>query len=481
MTCRKEEGLWPCAAGEDFGYNRSVSHPILGGMGGGDTNGDGGEEEGDIIFGPLLKKGGGEGEDEIMYQQSVQEAQRVWNAVEAGVASSVGRDHAQFINNFFYGEDDGGATAASKKQQLEHHAPVVPFSELNQQMLSQLRNVQPTYVTSIYTSLIWSPCPSRSLGFAVGPFSTLYDPEYFRLDVDEDDEDSDAEMEDVGNGINGDGGGGGSLLLQDTVKRLGEGIRQLYFCPKLDREWIHENVTDDYIFGKSPSRHHIQHLERPELTAAQMQDRKLLEVSILASTIGVPNRALSLMRDVLAMPAYRTSSYTQIWIPNAHMSGSSSGGNMAGSPEVCGCNSFLGGSIMDSTLLPPPGMRLPYYDAGRTLQFLQARNAIRGWVRAAIPLGAQDDVGQGYLHTLIETFIMSLYERGHGAFGEGGGKGSFFYTKRYAIGSGLNSPNLDFLPLVNIEDDEADGGPHVAVGAFLSVYDPILCCCPSCL
>ena len=186
---------------------------------------------------------------------------------------------------------------------------------------------------------------------------------------------------------------------------------------------------------------------------------------ILASTIGVPNRALSLMRDVLALPAYRTSSYTQIWIPNAHMSGDSCGGNMVGCPEVGGCNAFLGGAILDSTLLPPPGMRLPFYDGGRCLQFLQARNAVRGWIRAALPLGSNDDVGQGYLHALVEAFLMSLYERGHGAFGEGGGKGSFFYTKRYAIGSGLNSPNFDFLPLVNIEDDELAGG--VAVGERL--------------
>jgi hypothetical protein len=60
---------------------------------------------------------------------------------------------------------------------------------------------------------------------------------------------------------------------------------------------------------------------------------------------------------------------------------------------------------------------------------------------------------------------MSLYERGHGAFGEGGGKGSFFYTKRYAISSGLNSQNLDFLPLLNIEEDEAVGA-GVAIGGL---------------
>lgn len=101
---------------------------------------------------------------------------------------------------------------------------------------------------------------------------------------------------------------------------------------------------------------------------------------------------------------------------------------------------------------------------GRSLQFLQARNAIRGWTRAALPLGSDDDVGQGYLHALVETYLMSLYERGHGAFGEGGGKGSFFYTK--------NSPNLDFLPLVNIEDDEVVGGGlgGVAIGMFLCLF-----------
>lgn len=67
---------------------------------------------------------------------------------------------------------------------------------------------------------------------------------------------------------------------------------------------------------------------------------------------------------------------------------------------------------------------------------------------------------------------MSLYERGHGAFGEGGGKGSFFYTKRYAIGSGLNSPNLDFLPLLNIEEDEVVSG-GVAIGRCCHFYSSI--------
>jgi len=437
LTCKQNDGLWPVGSGEDFGYNSSVKHPILG-------------NDCSEIIGPLKEKKTNENSDR--YQKGVAEVEQVWNAVNCGISNVMGVRHARFINDFFYGDDGCGDVKESEPQDTDSQDLVdSSSSEINMEMVQQIRHIQPSYVTSIFSSLTWLPCPSRSLGFAIGPFSTLYDPEYFRLDHDNDD-DSDSEIEE--DDANDDNG---PLSLQETAQKLGEGIRQLYFAPKEDRKWIHSTVTDELIFGYENETGN-QRPARPELSTAQLQERRLLEGSVLASTIGVPNRALSLMRDVLALPAYRTSSYTQIWIPNAYMSGDNCGGNMVGCPEVGGCNSFLGGAIMDSTLLPPPGMRLPYYDEGRSLQFLQARNCIRGWTRAALALGGDDDVGQGYLHTLIESFLMSLYERGHGAFGEGGGKGSFFYMKRYAIGSGLNSPNLDFLPLVNIEDDEVIGG-----------------------
>jgi hypothetical protein len=40
-----------------------------------------------------------------------------------------------------------------------------------------------------------------------------------------------------------------------------------------------------------------------------------------------------------------------------------------------------------------------------------------------------------------------------------------FYVKRYAAGSGLNSSNLDFLPVANVEEsaDAAIGGIMAAV------------------
>ena len=78
---------------------------------------------------------------------------------------------------------------------------------------------------------------------------------------------------------------------------------------------------------------------------------------------------------------------------------------------------------MDSRLLPPTGSRLPFYQGGRVLQFLQARNVVRGWITATLPLGGRDDVGMGYLLFLVESLIMSLYERGHGAQGQGKFKG----------------------------------------------------------
>ena len=88
--------------------------------------------------------------------------------------------------------------------------------------------------------------------------------------------------------------------------------------------------------------------------------------------------------------------------------------------EIVAFPYFPTGAILDSTLLPPPGHRLPFYSGGRVLQILQARCAIRGWIRAALPLGGTDDIGYSYIHTLFEEFLMSLYEKAHGAFGEGG-------------------------------------------------------------
>ena len=504
VTSTKDEGLWPVASGEDFGYNLSVSHPILLQLGKNEND----DDDDDTLRQLMLKqeeKINDEKKDAIMmmtatlYKKGVHEAELAWNALEGKISDILGRRHARFINEFFYPDD--GSTISSgtiPPSSALDSSSSSSLPGLNSEMMTQImlhhKLLRPTYVTAIFSSLTWLPCPSRSLGFAVGPFATLFDPEYFRLSPEDDDDDDDGDEDDDDHSdserrrrrLSMDGGDDvidserevgpsflsshPSLSLREMAHKLGEGIRQLYFAPRDDRRWIHKDANDVFVFGKLLDTGYCPQLQlRPELSAAKLHERQQLEGSFLASTTGVPNRALSLMRDVLALPAYRTSSYTQIWIPYAQWSGDCCGGNMVGCPEVGGCNPFLGGAIMDSTLLPPPGMRLPYYEGGKYLQFLQARNAIRGWVRSALPLGSNDDVGQGYLLCVIESFLMGLYEKGHGAIGEGGGKGSFFYTKRYAISSGLNSPNLDFLPLVNIEDDEIIGGGlgAIAIGACM--------------
>jgi hypothetical protein len=305
--------------------------------------------------------------------------------------------------------------------------------------------------TTLWCSHVWSPIPCRSLGFAIGPFKIVDDPEYFLLsalnhnDKDYDDDDDDEN---------------GQVSLDDrrdafleNARKNGEGIRQVYLTPKFERKYCFTGGNID-----SGTYHRVNASLLPNamirllpLSSSQILTSSQLDQTVTYATIGVPHRALSLMRDVLALPTYRTTSYTQVWIPNAVHGGCTSG-SLHNCPEVL-INPFLGGGVMDSRLLPPIGLRLPYYQGGRVLQFLQARCAIRGWITAAVPLGGLDDVGNGYLLTLFESFIMSLYQRGHGGHGEGGGKNGCFYSKRYATNSGLNSVNLDFLPVQNIEEE----------------------------
>jgi hypothetical protein len=258
---------------------------------------------------------------------------------------------------------------------------------------SQNASVDSIYVTSVWSSSSWLPVPARALGFAIGPFRVLEDPEYF-CKVEADDASEEAQE---------------TLQALDTARQNGEGIRQVYFAPVFARKHIHANANSTLMPN---TKIHLSPLSKRQVELCEGLDQ-----SVLTATVGVPHRALSLMRDILAVPAFRTVSYTQIWIPHAVHGGSTSGA-LHCCPEIL-VNSFLGGAIMDSRLLPPVGHRLPFHQGGRTLQMLQARCATRGWLISALPLGGQDDVGQGYLHTLIESLLMSLYERGHGAHGEG--------------------------------------------------------------
>lgn len=62
----------------------------------------------------------------------------------------------------------------------------------------------------------------------------------------------------------------------------------------------------------------------------------------------------------------------------------------------------------------------------------------------------------------------------------GGGKGGVFFVKRYAFGSGLNSSNLDFLPVHNIDEGEMDaivGGVVGAVPIGKLIFRPMRTLC----
>lgn len=292
--------------------------------------------------------------------------------------------------------------------------------------------------TTLWRSASWLPIPARSLGFAIGPFRLLEDPEYF---APVNPEDSSPEARTQQDNL-------------DAARENGEGIRQAYICPTFARKHIHSRTASTVLLPNT-------RIEVSSLTPLEKELLDGFDQSVITSTVGVASRALSLMRDILAIPAFRTVSYTEIWIPDAVHGGHTSGA-LHCCPEVL-VNPFLGGSIMDARLLPPPGHRLPYHHGGRVLQSLQARCVVRGWITSAIPLGGRDDVGQGYIHALIESLMMHLYERGHGAHGEGGAQGGAFFTKRFASGSGLNSSNLDFLPIQNIEDMDFD----VVVGSVI--------------
>lgn len=447
VTADAREGLWPVGCGEHYGVTKTFVHaiPTTRGMGGVHVRNDD-DEDGD-----------GDGPDSRRDNVVMKESNEI--PMEGEMCRVLGRKCVNYIASVFsdfYPRNDcvtpvnGQVHVIPPENDIDLHHAAMKYE----------------LATSTWTSSIWSPCPSRSLGFAIGPFNVLYDPEYYSRE-DRDDDDEDEEEEDETRAAVGGGQRDGQVeeedeeeppTVKETAETEGEGIRQVYFAMREERPFIHANVEVIGIDGSIYVRYSPPREFDVEL-------KKHIVQSVIGSTAGVVNRALSLMRDILSLPSYRTKSYTQIWIPDA-VDGGLSCGTLHSCPEIS-CNCFLGGAILDSKLLHPIGYRLPFYAGGRVLQFAQARCAVRGWIISALPLGGSDDVGHGYIHTLIEKFIMSLYERAHGAYGEGGSKHGFFFSKRFAISSGLNSKNMDFLPVVNVEEEDIAFVPvHGAVGSL---------------
>eukprot|EP00979_Chaetoceros_neogracilis_P007377 scaffold1542_cov251-Chaetoceros_neogracile.AAC.18 len=424
VTADSREGLWAAGCGEHFGVSKTVLHSVPRG----------------VVNGP---------------NSSSLIAEKQSDPEEKELVRVLGKASVDYITKTFKKSllEKEGEKPAPAGRDGEKRVHVIPLE--NDITPSDHRfSLHTQLATSTWTTSMWSPCPARSLGFAIGPFDVIYDPEYYGKDTNDDEDEEEQEGDDNEEEEKEED----YPTVRETAEKYGEGIRQLYFALKDERPHIHANAR---IVGMEG----LRGIQRSPSTAIDTEVKKQMILSITGSTAGVPNRALSLMRDILSLPSYRTMSYTQIWIPDA-VDGGVSCGTLHACPEIS-CNPFLGGAILDTKLLHPVGYRLPFYAGGRVLQFAQARCAVRGWITSALPLGGTDDVGHSYLHTLIEKFIMSLYERAHGAYGEGGSKHGFYFSKRFAISSGLNSKNMEFLPVTNVEDEDLAFAPAMgAVGSL---------------
>ncbi len=343
VTSHVKEGLWAAGCGEHYGVNGAAIHSIprvplkgntnhhLSGSGGGGVNC---ADNINVISSGLDRcLSPEEGEKKIKEEKLMK-----------GI---LGRNSVDFIaKSFAPSLSTSLSTTSMSGSNLPVH--IIPVDE----SAAAVPNYQ--LVTSVWTTSIWSPCPVRSIGFAIGPFKVLYDPEYYgKQDDDDDDED---EEEDGGKksgdkkSHEDDEDEDGYPTISETAMVTGEGIRQLYFAPSDERCYIHSEVaviTSEGLVSPSSNQNDDYDLLDPVTvikpsSSSVRQQKKKTVMSVMGATAGVANRALSLMRDVLALPSYRTTSYTQIWIPHA-VDGGSSCGALHSCPDIL-CNPFLGGT-----------------------------------------------------------------------------------------------------------------------------------------
>jgi len=197
---------------------------------------------------------------------------------------------------------------------------------MDQQPKMNVVSINQILATQIWATTSWLPIPARSMGFAVGPFHIVEDPEYFGLpEIDFDDEENMALKEDVGDA---NLRRRRQVELERERERIedarvrGEGIRQAYFAPLYERKYIHssakallledspnpgqaeadaaaEDEEDDVLAALTASRS-VEFQMAPQ-TSRQRFLSKGLQDAVLFATAGVAHRALSLMRDLLAL------------------------------------------------------------------------------------------------------------------------------------------------------------------------------------
>ena len=426
VTAPSCEGLWTAGCGEDFGVNGTVLHPVPMLAIEGSDCGNGNDKGGVIVCsdGDCDGNYDDNGNDDD-YNNSEND---VTNNSEGVIRNSrntvveVEEDRGNVRGNSL--EDDDNQVRLRKRKRLEkklrvklgdglvdyvamtaartkwrestaqenfdyekkvHIIPpeTIPVKSVCGMMSSALPRQRPSLLaTAIWTTSIWTPCPSRSLGFAVGPFHILYDPEYYSPENANDDGDFDEnEIKNKNENSNSNksyckdneksknndfslskGGGNNDdssldgeerrrlLTVNRTTLRRSEGVRQLYLAPLDERRRIHsgaqsilrlhqDSSTNDYTFIYLPYL-----VPSPPRTAEGRRIQLDIRSVVAGSTSGVAHRALELMRNIIGLPSFRTRSYTQVWLPGA-VDGGSSCGTLAACPEVT-CNPFLGGGIV---------------------------------------------------------------------------------------------------------------------------------------
>ncbi len=83
-------------------------------------------------------------------------------------------------------EGDGNMNGGGSKGNKVH---VIPLE--NGAVAADSLPLRTQLATSTWMTSVWSPCPARSLGFAIGPFDVMYDPEYYGKDGNDNDDDED--------------------------------------------------------------------------------------------------------------------------------------------------------------------------------------------------------------------------------------------------------------------------------------------------
>lgn len=167
------------------------------------------------------------GATETVLHKAVRSDYEIDNDESALITEHLGTDHVDFMIKIDSDDSKNKTQRDHKKRKLPHVIPIEDDLEPKTSILS----FDIIQATSVWCSHIWTPVSTRSLGFAIGPFKIVEDPEYFGTTIttpslDEDDDD-----------IDKDGRATTEFPFQNRTNKFleashrnGEGIRQVISC-----------------------------------------------------------------------------------------------------------------------------------------------------------------------------------------------------------------------------------------------------------